>query len=181
MRSKQTAASLAGLVLLGVTACGGNAANKAQQASDEAQQQATAQVSPQGGQLLEQTQSLVASVARTGRDYANADITRQQAIAELRSDETRAKQLGDRATQLQSTSRARQGVQTLASEVARSSAMLRKRIRASGQGDRVDATQLLQGLRESADQAFGQVQDRLPDSTRQQIRQTLDRVKTLTG
>jgi hypothetical protein len=180
MRSRRIAALLAGIAPLGLAACGTqNAVDSAGKQAGQVQTQASKQLSPQADGLLQNAQGVAASVIATGRSYADAKISRKQALTRLDTAEQRARGIAKRANDLPATSRARSRLKSLTAQAANSAASLQDLISAGKGNAPGEVKGQLSPLQASAKQAYQQLKDGLPQSTQRQIQGTLDKISSL--
>jgi hypothetical protein len=151
--------------------CGSEqASTTAQNASD----QAKAQLTSRGRDLLTEAQNLAVRVSQTASGYAGDHLTSAQAANRFEAERVEAQGLVEDAQNLPSTSKARDQLVTLTQKIQRSASALRD---SAGAGESAKATQdQLEALTRAAKDAYAQLRDGVPPDVQRRVQSLIDQL-----
>ncbi len=178
MRQRPTALAVAAVLASAGAGCGSDdtpttgtvpSAGTVSTQVEEATSQAESKLSPEARTLLGDVETLAGRAARTARDYAQGDITPEQASETLGSYSDRAEDLGKKAEELPESDPARKQIADLAAQTRSTAESLRERADA---GDVPSTSEVQDTLRKLSDQgrtALERYGDQLPQDARDRV------------
>jgi hypothetical protein len=178
MRLKKIAV-LAATVAVAVAGCGDDdtgspAATDAEPAEQGAAASGTA-LSPDARAAVERGQRLAADVFQTATAYAGGDLTDEQALRRLETQQDRADALQADARALPETDAAARRIVGLSDAIRRSLAQVVRNAERSG--DRQAAGDAADELRAAAQSTFSDLRGRLPQNVREDVDRALSELR----
>lgn len=148
--------------------------DRANRTTDTTLSPGSVELTPEGRELLRDSEQLAGEVEKTARAYAAGDIERPTATARLERARDRAAQLADRAESLPEAERGREELRELNQETASTADEVTRAVGAERRPDLEQVEELTESLRETARSTFDRFRGDLDSRAREAIEQAWD-------